>query len=165
MFSNLFRRKPHLNQLCWHTSYNGIRRKRLRYHCSCCHNAASANGNSFQNGNICPAPYIIFNDNWSIMLWAFIFIRHIHDVLSDDVYPMITRDDGRFRTKYHLLADCQWSNRAIERTSLRNTRPVTYRQVPQPFEVATHRSQIHTFSAMLHCSFIHRAPKLVPKIG
>ena len=62
--------------------------------------------------------------------------NNILDMLPDDVDAVVARDDGGTRSEHHLLPDGQRSVGAVYHTTFRDTRPVAYGEIPQPFYVA-----------------------------
>ena len=135
MLNNFFWSESHFDEFRWYAADDRVGGARLRHDSPGSHDTSSSDGHPFQYCYVGPYPHPILDDDGQVILRQLLIHRHVDDVLTDDVNPVVARDDGRSWPEDNLLPNGQWCLRTIECAPFRNRRPVTYREILQPLDV------------------------------
>ena len=120
MLNNFFWGESHFDEFCWYAANDRVGGARLRHHSPCSPDAATADGHPFQYRHVGTYPHPVLDDNGQVVFRQLLIDRHINDMLSDDVNPVVARDDGGARPEHHLASDGQRCLRTIQRAPFRN---------------------------------------------
>lgn len=82
VFLLLFLCETLFQQSGWHTADDGVRRKRLRYHCSGCNDRAVTYGDTLQYCHIRTYPHVILDYYCSIIFRQFLIVSDVNDVFA-----------------------------------------------------------------------------------
>ena len=154
----LLRRETHLDEFGRHSAYDGVWVAALRNDGTGGYDAAFPYGDTLEYGDVGSYPATVFYYDGLVVLWQFLVVANVNDMLSNDVDTMVSGYDCRLRSKENFVSYCARRSRTVDGGAFGDRCAIADGQIFQSLKVTGHWPQIHAPTTVLHTPFIYRCP-------